>query len=293
MLIAYRCNFHITLTGVLENDTFSVDKFYSEFETTYAATDAAIDTMEKNKKIDTLTHKRNQYQTYKFLYNEEGKTAMLPRCVTSGKNDLFLRRRYKKRENEFDDKKRDTTASFAKCAISYFLHRPKFKGYTIVIPVGTVNHELCLFFRMIDKYIDVIYFNPNYSETNDGAETSKNAKALLKSFNQRIRSVRAYYSPNGNESAKCSGLVWEQIFNHLVNGLSPFDNMNLDLEDFNQHTTLKSYQRHHGKKSTKNSGCLKYYEMWRKFDEMLHEVEDLAEITSRISHVLSNYYKNK
>lgn len=33
--------------------------------------------------------------------------------------------------------------------------------------------------------------------------------------------------------------------------------------------------------------------MWEKFDKMLAEVEDLAEITSRISRVLPDYYANK
>lgn len=144
---------------------------------------------------------------------------MFPRCVTSGTTELYLRR-YKKYANEFDEQNRNTPASFAKCAISYFLHRPRFKGYTIVIPVGTVNHELCLFFRMNDGYIDVIYFNPNYSEINDGAETSKNAKALLKLFQHRIRSIRAYYSSNGNASSQCSGIAWEQMFNHVYHHFS-------------------------------------------------------------------------
>lgn len=147
---------------------------------------------------------------------------------------------------------------------------------------------------MVDggKY-DAVYYNPNYSDATQGVESNTINKDILKSFSTTLRSVQAYHSPCGNVRSRCSALTWQELYNHVNNGISPFQNDNLNLEDYRHIMTAYSYNKYH--KAKRSQSPLKYHQTWSRLDQLIRhiDVSDTAEIASKLSNVLVEYFINK
>lgn len=270
---------YIIISAVLDaKNVFSLLKF-DEYKSSYDATEVTISDLKKNKNVKSFTHARNKYEAYDYLYNESMKTAVFLRCAT----ELPA--------NEFDWAKRHTKVSFARCAILYFLNNPKFQDYDLVAPIGNYNHECCIFFKNQNGCLKAIYYNPNYSTALDGVQSSNISKAIFKSFGRSIKSIEAYHSESGNTEEMCSGFTWGEIYNHVIN-LSAFKNNKIALENYNHLTTLKAYKGY----NTKNRlNRMKHYERWKRFDEMLFDIDtsDTVDLATELSLTLSDYYIHK
>lgn len=228
-----------------------------------------------------------------YLYNDENKTALILKCVNRLSVNQFSKKTIKRAKNKNDKYNRCTTVDVVKNAITLFLNHVDYSCYELVVPVGTVDHECCVFFSKNGNTFQSIYYNPNYSLIHDGVESSALANALLKEMGQNLRSIRSYYSLSGNVDDECSGFVWEEIFNFIKNGNSPFGNDSLNLEDYNHFTTQKTYDRYRYKK-TENIK-LKYLRYWKRYDQMLGDIDttDAIKISNKMSRIISDYYKQK
>lgn len=224
---------------------FSVQKF-NEFISSYEAAQSTVNALRRNPNVHTHTHNKIGY-----VYNKENKTALVLKCVTKLDQPQHVKKTIRRSVNKYDKYKRTTSVNVGKNAISYMLNNPEFTNYEIVIPIGSLDHEACIFFKKNEDLIEAIYFNPNFSVVQQGVQSSKIGKAILKSVGEDLKKIRAYYSPCGNVASMCSALVWEEIFNHVNNGSSPFANTELSLEDYNHFTTTSTYNRYRKNKKIK------------------------------------------
>lgn len=279
--------------GILQaGGTFSIENF-DDTESTYKSTEKTIDEMRRYKQIEAFI---DSTKNCEYLYNDEKKTAVLLKCVIKKTRKLFHKKFVRTEKNPYDLGNRETTVSVARCMILSFLNHQKFHNYHLVVSIGSRDHESCIFFRNMDVGMEAIYFNPNYSEKHDGAQYSQIGYHLMTSFGNTIRRIRAYYSPSGNTSGKCSAITWERIFEHVCNGLSPFHDNNLQLEDYNHFTTTYSYRKYHRKiHAVNSSNRLKHHQLWENCDGMLINMDDndVGEISKRISEVISGFYLQK
>lgn len=118
--------------------------------------------------------------------------------------------------------------------------------------------------------------------------------SLLRSFGSTIRSVRAYYSRNGNVDSNCAAIAWQEIYNHIWRGVSPFTRDDISLDDYNKLCTLHTYQMNW----IKNGPSLprEHYKMWEDFDELLARVKSpllLANISNEITQLILDYMRKK
>lgn len=245
--------------------------------------------LRKNDKIKVVPHPR---ENYAFYINEEHKTAVFSKCVSVISGKLFGRKKYKTSKNQFDKFKRCTTTDVGKCAIYYFMNNNLFADYSLVVNCATLSHEVCVFFSKKDEEMHAIYFNPNFSCTQDGIESSKIVNALLKSFGKSLTSIKAYYS--ANIESNCAAITWEQIYNHVWKGASPFKNNEFPLDDYSHCMTPFAYKKYWGKEKTTSSG--ERLKQWKDFDDILANVNDpklLMDISNEISKAVQNYMQTK
>lgn len=277
--------FLLSITDVLTDEKkFSVDLFEG-IESTYEAIESTIVAIRANKNIKS--HKNDNIE---YLYNDKTETAILLKCAAKLPVKQFNKRKIKRTTNENDYAKRDTTTLRVRNAILHFMNHKDFKNYGIVVSVGTITHDSCVFFRKYETHIEAIYFNPNYSDIQEGVQSSKLVNGLLSSFHTVIRRIRSYYSPDGNIDGLCSGLTWKQMFSYVWEGLSPFDE-HVHLDDYSHLTTLQSHKRYHSKEKSN----LKHYSVWKTLDDVLKNVPDamLITISTKMSHIIYSYYQDK
>lgn len=220
---------------------------------TYEATECVIKQMEANPNTALHNHDGNKYG--EFLFNQSTKTAVYLKFVINLAKRRFVCKRNRSYENVHDFAYRTTTTSVGRNAIHYFLNQPQFKGFDLVVPVGSHIHEACLFVRKDGGGMTIIYYNPNYSGKTQGTQYSKVMIELVKSLGQSVTNIKTYYSRYGNPAGKCSVLVWKEIFNHVIDGKSPFRNPNLKLEEYNLLKTTFSAKKYHKKAEESDKEC--------------------------------------
>lgn len=104
-------------------------------------------------------------------------------------------------------------------------------GFTIVLSIGTFEHDTCLFIRKVENQYESVWFNPT------AEKRVKNVEKFLENFN--MRACFAYNAPDGNRSGQCSGYVWRTMTSFL-RGKSgdPFNRNGLLMKN----ATTKSYE---------------------------------------------------
>lgn len=217
---------------------FNASRFES-YISTYAATEWAINEMRANENVEA--YHVDQYNA-EFLYNTEAKTAVLLKFVIKSTKKCFIAKRNRWYSNPNDRANRITTTAVARNLIFAFMKA--FEHYELVVPVGSHYHEACIFFRTHKGCKQAIYFNPNYSKKVQGVQLSRTANEVLSSLGQGLTTVQAYHSPCSNYDGKCSSLTWQEIYNFVQDGDSPFDNESLHLVDYNHLMTPASYRKY-------------------------------------------------
>lgn len=215
------------------------------------------------------------------------------KSISRESQPLFISKR-NKRQNQYDSAKRITTTLCGKQAIRHFLKEKN--EYTLVVPIGNVRHEACIFFKINNSKLEAIFFNPNYSEIHDGVEYSKIAHSLVTSLG--INKTMSYYAPNGNVDSECCKLTWVEIFNHLIENKNPFKRNDILLENYDRMITQHTYERYHpSKRAQFEENELKFYCLWKKTDEKLRSIDisdtDLIKICRNISQAIANYFSSK
>lgn len=197
-----------------------------------------------------------------FLYNPKTLTAVLLKFIIKNTKKQYASKRNRSSGIPFDIANRATTTSVGILLIQHFMHHPSFPQYELVVPVGSRNHEACIFFRMHKGSMQAIYYNPNYSSDTKGVQFSQTAKQVLNSIG--LTTIHAFHSTYGNANGLCSLLTWEQIFYFVQNGDSPFDNKELNLTEYNHINTPHSYNKYNKTRST-----LEFFSIWKDLNEML------------------------
>lgn len=178
--------------------------------------------------------------------------------------NAFRKKSHKKTKIKFDVSNRCTTVSNGVAAIRHFF--TVFAEYDLVVPCGSLDHECCVFFRQEDnEKLHAIYFNPSYSEQQEGVEFSTVVKELFVSLKGKVIKKQAFYAESGNVEGECSALTWEKIFRHVCDGLTPFDDDRLVLEDYSYNTTASSYHRYQQNRKQKQKGIksFKHHDTWK------------------------------
>lgn len=255
---------------------------------TYQATEAVIDDIRGRNNIKSYTFKNIEY-----LFNEETKTALVLKCIARTTTKAFCKKSYKKTKIVFDIGKRCTTVSNGVAAIRHFFSI--FAGYDLVIACGSLDHECCVFFRQDDKgKLEAIYFNPNYSVEQDGVESSRVVKALFISLKKKLIKKQSFYAGCGNTGGLCSAFTWERIHQHVCDGLTPFNDDGLILEDYWHNTTASSHHRYQqNRKALKaETKPLIHYEVWKPFDLKLENVDarEIFGIAVEISKMVADLH---
>lgn len=254
----------------------------------YEATEIIIALIKKQGNIRLFSERNIDY-----LYNVKTNTAILLKSITRPTQRRYRNKKTnRKQQVKYVIGKRITTVSVGINAIRSFF--ANFHNYELVVPCGSLNHECCLFFRKNNfNRLDAIYYNPNYSLIHDGVESSTVVKQLLVEMKSAISTKRAFYSPSGNVVGERSAVTWSKMFDHVVNGFSPFNDNNgsLGLEDYHHNTTTSSYNRYQQNAKTKKGNILKRMDMWKKLDDMILNASDrkAIRISIKISKMLNEF----
>lgn len=240
--------------------------------------------------------RNHDHLEFEFIYNEKQKTALLLFLVIKHKSQFFLKkqnRKYKSKHNK-GNTARITTTDNARRAILYFLNHRTFNEFTLAVAVGSYTHEACLFLRKDDDRYKAIYYNPNFSQVTQGVQTSNTANDVLKSLGNKLNQIRSYYSESRNVAGICSFLVWKQIYILLNDGVSPFDNPNIHLENYDRLKTPYTLDKSKEAKRNKKNLNLKRYPFWKQFDEMLVDFneDDIDEIDFQFSSIICDVLTN-
>lgn len=82
----------------------------------------------------------------------------------------------------------------------------------MVISVGTLKHECCLFIRKHEKKYDFLFFNPNQGKT------CTKADQLMKTISPSdFRNHFAIFPQKNNIKGHCSGIVYNEIYKFITN----------------------------------------------------------------------------
>lgn len=279
-----------------EKNRFSIKKF-DEIESSYIATDKTIGEL---LEINGIEEFKFENYSYEFLVNSSMKTAVYLKCVSKMKVNIFLKK-YKRMKNVHDISKRMTTTTVGSAMINYFFNDDKFKDYTLAVSCGNYSHECCCFFRKNENGLAAIYYNPSYSEKVRGVRKNANTTKLLQSL-KSLNKIQSYYAFCGNVLGICSGMTWAEIYTLMVNGISPFTNKNINLENYNSCVTPYSYKKYWSKNNKaveieeKGSDRDKRFEMLKEYDDMLKHIKcpvKLLEINGAITNVILSYYAEK
>lgn len=280
-------SFNFLRQGLEIFDTFSKLAVFS----TYRATEAVIEDLKK--KTDSYKKPKEKYE---YLFNKNHNTAVLLKSISRSSQRLFEGKRNKRR-NKYDEANRITTVLCGKLAIQHFLNQEKFLRYTLAVPIGSVRHEACIFFRNAGVNIEAIFFNPSFSTLHDGVEYSSIAKELIESLRGRLNKTMAYFSPTGNVESQCSKIAWIEIFNHVHYNKNPFERKEILLEDYNRLITAQTYKRYHsiGRVNHYEENELIFYNLWKSIDDKLGSISDFdfMKISRDFNRIIANYFSSK
>lgn len=124
------------------------------------------------------------------------------------------------------------TVSVARRGIQVFFS--EYPNYQLVVSMGRLDHDTCLFIRRVSHEYKFVWYNPNI-----GKQLSKIARNLMVLLKVNgFRSSRSYSDPAGNPDEKCSELVWMEMKAFLANGRG---NMPVDEELLTYDATAKKY----------------------------------------------------
>lgn len=255
---------------------------YDKHRNTYFATEVIISDIRKMDQITTLVDPRAKIE---YFLNGEKKTALLLKSVARVSLQSFVRKRNRRSKIVDDVANRIIPTLTGYRAVNFFYKEEKFKHFDLVVPCGNAKHEAAMFFRKNENKLDVIFFNPNYSDVQDGVQRNNVAAKFLDEFGGTIRSIRAYHAPNGNEDSQCSAWTWQEIANHICHGTSPF--INETLENYSQNMTENTYKRYHTTKFKANGNS----DVWKKGKKLLKNATDkqIFEISKRISRIFLEF----
>lgn len=266
--------------------SFDLAKF-QENDSSYQATEEVIESIRGRSDIKSYRAKSIEY-----LYNEEKKTAIVLKCIARSTTKQFRKRTYKKTEIVFDIANRCTTVSNGAAAIRHFFIA--FPEYDLAISCGSMDHESCVFFRQDGQSkLRAIYYNPNFSEQQEGVQFSKMVKELFVSLRGKLIEKQAFYEDDGNVGGNCSGVTWKKLYELLCDGESPFDDGSLQLEDYRYNTTASSHHRYQQNRKVKNEvKTLKHHDTWEPLDRMLAKVDTLSvfRISVQIATMIAELY---
>lgn len=103
--------------------------------------------------------------------------------------------------------------------------------------------------------------------------------------------VTSIYAPVlGKKTGECSAETWNNIFEHVCYGISPFnDDGTLNLQDYQHNTTTYSYKRYKQNVNNKKGKVLKRMEMWKQLDAMMCNASDrkAIQISMKMSLMLA------
>lgn len=216
---------------------------YKKFDSSYLATEVVINQIRDHRDTRSFLDDNDEY----FL-NDAKKTAVVLKYVIRKTTKSFLARSYKQTKIKHNIAKRCTTVSNGIRLIRKFLNM--FPNFDLVVPCGSLSHECCVFFRKDVKF-RAIYFNPNYSNIQNGVESSKIVQEMFNTMRGALVEKRSFYSPCGNVDGECSALTWKMVYNLVCDGSSPFMDNSLHLEDYSHNTTLSSYYRYRAQQKQK------------------------------------------
>lgn len=241
--------------------------------------------MKKSEQIREYEHNNINY-----LYNATTKTAVLLKSIIRVTTEGFTSKKKKHYNNHFDIANRLTTTSVGNGALSHFINNDTFPGFDLVVPIGSHVHETCIFYRKRDDFFEAIYFNPNYSTKAKGTQSSNVAHVLLSKAS--LKRVQAFHSDCQNIKGKCSFLTWRLITNFLMNGLSPFDDSNIDLEDYNHLAATYAHNKRLKLDYSSDNDELVFHEMWKNLDDMIpDDIDDKTYllINKLLSEIVEKY----
>lgn len=263
------------------NGIFNFEEFDKQ-ENTYLAAETTISEVRQMDQINAIIDSSAKIE---YFVNHEKKSALLLKSVARVSARRFVRKysRRSKNINDVGNRKIPTLTGYR--AVNFFYKKQQFQDFVLAVPCGNANHETAMFFRKYDSKLDVIFFNPNYSDIQDGVQRNNVASKFLCEFGRTIRSIRAYHAPNGNEDSQCSVWTWQEIYNHICHGISPFTKDTL--QEYSQNMTENTYKRYHKPKMNANE----HNDVWGRGKTVLKNATDkqILEISKRISRIFLEY----
>lgn len=228
---------------------------------------------------------------YEFLCNHDQKSAIFLKSVAKKSADQFRRKTNKRNKIKYDIGNRIITTKTGYNEVVKFFSRPANRKYELVVPCGNYNHEVCLFFRKNRALeYEIIYFNPNYSDVQDGVQSCRRVAEFIGHFKSNVAKIEGYHSPCGNEASRCSALTWAEMFNHVCHGTSPFSNPSLQLQNYMHLMSEKVYDKYH---KTKNNQNFENIETWQECEEFIENAtnHDMINISCGISDIFAKHIK--
>lgn len=173
-----------------------------------------MSSLEKIQKVET--------PPLEALVNKDAKRGILTSSIAYGKQPTS---RTKLAGDIYNSVK--TVSSGEKAARGFLSKHP---DHTLGLSIGSYKHDTCMFMKKkSDEQYESVWFNPTPSNR------THNVEIFLDKFN--VKEKRGYNAPDNNEKGYCSGYVWNEMNNFLVNETqSPFDRK--DLKKFDPSTRL-------------------------------------------------------
>lgn len=263
--------------------SFNIEEFI-KYPSTYQATEDIIAQIRCQNGIQTYTEKNIEY-----LFNEEKQTAVMLKSIAR-KTTKLGEGKNKKCEVKPDIGHRITTVSNGISAIRRFFKM--FPTYHLVVSSGCLEHECCVFFRKEGGKFKSIYFNPNFSDVQDGVESSTMVTKIFKTLGRALVEKKSFFAMCGNVDGNCSAHTWEKIYKHVCDGASPFNDDSLDLQEYSHNMTTQTYNRYKTKSIQRKRGkeTLHHLKMWKQLDSKMIDVDgrDAFRIMGKISQMISD-----
>lgn len=169
-----------------------MNRFIVRFQNIETSYDAIHQFHNEWKDLDHLSivMRAQKDKNYPFLCNEMTKRAVLLKSAIFDSGIKFRQNSNVSQVKDADIHKICISDEQARLVISGFLKADNYKGYTVLVPVGSVAHEGCLFVKKNEnpfrnKY-DFVLYNPN-------KERMKSAERLM-SHDKTVKRLSAVHS---------------------------------------------------------------------------------------------------